>query len=85
MKVFAASLVASTLLTGSIATATNLAHAQGTIEAIDPTKGFAPLVEHVMPSVVSVEVKFQPPQLPTDPEDVPPTAARILRAVPAIP
>lgn len=70
LKVFAAGLVASTLLTGAIAT-TNLAQAQGTIEAIDPTKGFAPLVEHVMPSVVSVEVKFKPASA-DNAEDVPP-------------
>jgi serine protease Do len=54
MTVFAAALVASTLLTGSFAVA------QGKIEAIDPTKGFAPLVEHVMPSVVSVDVQIKP-------------------------
>ncbi len=70
LKVFAAALVASTLLTGAIAT-TNMANAQGTIEAIDPTKGFAPLVEHVMPSVVSVEVKFKPASSDSA-EDVPP-------------
>ncbi len=70
LKVFAAALVASTLLTGAIAT-TNMANAQGTIEAIDPTKGFAPLVEHVMPSVVSVEVKFKPASADTS-EEVPP-------------
>ncbi len=70
LKLFAAGLIASTLLTGTIA-ATSVVHAQGTISAIDPTKGFAPLVEHVMPSVVSVEVKFKP--VSTDsPEDVPP-------------
>ena len=28
------------------------------VEAIDPTKGFADLVERVMPAVVSVQVKF---------------------------
>ena len=61
LGIFAASLVASTLLTGSLAVTTApTAFAQGKIEAIDPTKGFAPLVEHVMPSVVSVEVKYQP-------------------------
>jgi serine protease Do len=70
LKFFAASLVASTLLTGTIAV-TNIAHAQGTISAIDPTKGFAPLVEHVMPSVVSVEVKFKPASA-DKPEDIPP-------------
>jgi serine protease Do len=61
MGVFAVSLLASTLLTGSFAVGTSRqAVAQGTISMIDPTKGFAPLVEHVMPSVVSVEVKYQP-------------------------
>jgi serine protease Do len=70
LKLFAAGLVASTLLTGTIA-ATSIAQAQGTIEAIDPTKGFAPLVEHVMPSVVSVEVKYQPASADTA-EDTPP-------------
>jgi serine protease Do len=60
LKVFAASLVASTLLTGAVAIHSIPASAQGKIEAIDPTKGFAPLVDHVMPSVVSVEVKYQP-------------------------
>jgi serine protease Do len=70
LKVFAASLVASTLLTGAIAVAP-VAYAQGVIEAIDPTKGFAPLVEHVMPSVVSVEVKYQPAAA-SDSDDIPP-------------
>jgi serine protease Do len=73
MKVFAASLVASTLLTGSLALSTSpSAMAQGVIESIDPTKGFAPLVEHVMPSVVSVEVKYQPAAASTDSQDLPP-------------
>jgi serine protease Do len=70
LKLFAAGLVASTLLTGTLAV-TGIAHAQGTIAAIDPTKGFAPLVEHVMPSVVSVEVKYQPASADSS-EDVPP-------------
>jgi serine protease Do len=75
LSVFAASLVASTLLTGSLALSTApSAFAQGTIAEIDPTKGFAPLVEHVMPSVVSVEVKFQPASAETgrNRADVPP-------------
>ncbi len=72
LSVFAASLVASTLLTGSVLVGTGpQAFAQGIIEAIDPTKGFAPLVEHVMPSVVSVEVKYQPASA-DNPEDIPP-------------
>jgi len=70
LKVFAAALVASTLLTGAMAVSQQ-ASAQGVIQTIDPTKGFAPLVEHVMPSVVSVEVKFQPAAA-TAPEDMPP-------------
>jgi serine protease Do len=75
MGVFAASLLASTLLTGSLAVSTApQAFAQGTIASIDPTKGFAPLVEHVMPSVVSVEVKYLPAAAESagDPADVPP-------------
>ena len=75
LSVFAVSLLASTLLTGSLALSTApSAFAQGVISAIDPTKGFAPLVEHVMPSVVSVEVKYQPAAADSaeNPEDVPP-------------
>ncbi len=75
MGVFAVSLLASTLLTGSLALSTApQAFAQGTIAMIDPTKGFAPLVEHVMPSVVSVEVKYQPAAADSagNPEDLPP-------------
>jgi serine protease Do len=57
-------LVAVGLLGASLVTAPNIsltpAFAQGTIQAIDPTKGFSPLVEHVMPSVVSVEVEYAP-------------------------
>ncbi len=75
LSVFGAALLASTLLTGSLAIGTTpQAFAQGTIAAIDPTKGFAPLVEHVMPSVVSVEVKFQPAAASGDDtaQDLPP-------------
>jgi serine protease Do len=37
-----------------------MAHAETAMAfAVDPTKSFAPLVEKVMPSVVSVEVKFK--------------------------
>jgi serine protease Do len=70
LKLFAAGLVASTLLTGSFAVS-SIVNAQGTITAIDPTKGFAPLVEHVMPSVVSVEVKYVPAAADSA-DDVPP-------------
>ncbi len=55
------SLVAVSLLGATLLTAPQIslpAFAQGTITAIDPTKGFSTLVEHVMPSVVSVEVEF---------------------------
>jgi serine protease Do len=75
LSVFAVALMASTLLTGSLAIGTApQAFAQGTIAAIDPTKGFAPLVDHVMPSVVSVEVKFQPAAATGDDgaQDLPP-------------
>jgi serine protease Do len=55
-------LVAVGLLGATLLTAPSImpfpAQAQGTIQAIDPTKGFSTLVEHVMPSVVSVEVEF---------------------------
>jgi serine protease Do len=70
LKLFAAGLFASTLLTGTLA-GIDIANAKGPIEAIDPAKGFGPLVEHVMPSVVSVEVKYQPASA-ENPEDVPP-------------
>ncbi len=52
------SLVAVGLLGATLLTSPSITHAQGTITAIDPTKGFSTLVEHVMPSVVSVEVEF---------------------------
>jgi serine protease Do len=76
LNVLAAGLVASTMLAGAVAVQSIPAFAQGKIEAIDPTKGFAPLVEHVMPSVVSVEVKFEPAAATrdgrNDMENVPP-------------
>jgi serine protease Do len=54
----AAALLGSTLLTGSVAISQTAAPI-APIEAIDPTKGFSALAEHVMPAVVSVEVRFQ--------------------------
>ncbi len=51
-----ASLLAGTVLTGPPSFAP-LAQAQQQ-QAIDPSRGFSELVERVMPSVVSVEVKF---------------------------
>jgi serine protease Do len=60
LGIFATSLLLSTLLTGAMTFSTmSQANAQGTIAAVDPTKGFSALADHVMPSVVSVEVKFQ--------------------------
>jgi serine protease Do len=59
MKILAAALMASTLVAGTVVIQTLPAFSQKAIEAIDPTKGFSSLVEHVMPAVVSVEVKFE--------------------------
>jgi serine protease Do len=55
---FAAGLLSATALTTSMVMAPpNQVHAQ--IQAsIDPTKGFADLVDRVMPAVISVEVKY---------------------------
>ena len=54
----AAGLLSATALTTSLIVAPpNDVHAQ--IQAtIDPTKGFADLVDRVMPAVISVEVKY---------------------------
>jgi serine protease Do len=84
MKVFAASLVASTLLTGAVAVHTLPVSAEGKIEAIDPTKGFSPLVEHVMPSVVSVEVKYAPATAEdgVNMDDIPPQMREFLEKNP---
>lgn len=56
----AAALMGSTLLTSStlLPLATS-AQAQAQTQIIDPTRSFAPLVEKVMPSVVSVQVKIE--------------------------
>ena len=54
---FAAGLLSATALTTSMVMAPHEVHAQ--IQAtIDPTKGFADLVDRVMPAVISVEVKY---------------------------
>ena len=54
----AAGLLSATALTTSLIVAPpSIVHAE-TQAAIDPTKGFADLVDRVMPSVVSVQVKF---------------------------
>jgi serine protease Do len=80
-RMLAAGLVASTLLSGAIAVST-VVHAQGTIAAIDPTKGFGPLVDHVMPSVVSVEVRYQPAAAEGGMQDVPPQMREFLEQFP---
>jgi serine protease Do len=68
----AAGLVASTMMTASVLVTTPV---QAAMEvAVDPTKSFAPLAEHVMPSVVSVQVKFAPAKADESPRtnDLPP-------------
>jgi serine protease Do len=54
----AAALMGSTLLTASTMLPL-AASAQAQTQIIDPTRSFAPLVERVMPSVVSVQVKIE--------------------------
>jgi serine protease Do len=58
LGLLAAGLLGSTLLTGGVALS-QPGEVIAPIEAIDPTKGFSTLAEHVMPAVVSVEVRFQ--------------------------
>jgi serine protease Do len=61
LGMFAAGLMAATALTAGVSaynTTPVQAQQQIEAEAIDPSKGFADLVERVMPAVVSVEVKF---------------------------
>ena len=56
----AAALMGSTLLTAStMLPLAASAQAQAQTQIIDPTRSFAPLVERVMPSVVSVQVKIE--------------------------
>ena len=58
MGLLGTALLGSTILAGSmLAPAPQLAHAAVT-STIDPSKGFSQLVDQVMPTVVSVEVKF---------------------------
>lgn len=59
MGLVAASLVASTALVGSMALLPPPPASAEAIQAIDPTRGFSVLVDHVMPAVVNVEVKIQ--------------------------
>ena len=61
LALFAAGLLAATAMVGVTLTVPSTpATAQNQIqaEAIDPTRGFADLVDRVMPAVVSVQVKF---------------------------
>jgi serine protease Do len=58
LGLFTAGLLGATVLTSTlIVVPPQLVHAEQ-MAPIDPTRSFAPLVERVMPSVVSVEVKF---------------------------
>jgi serine protease Do len=54
----AALLSSATLFGANMLPMPQSALAAPLVTAIDPTKGFSPLVEHVMPAVVSVEVKI---------------------------
>jgi serine protease Do len=58
----AAALLGSTVMTSAMLVPQPHAAFADTAAAlaVDPTKSFAPLVERVMPAVVSVEVKFKP-------------------------
>ena len=61
LGLFAAGLLAATaMVAATVAVPSTPATAQNQLqaEAIDPTRGFADLVDRVMPAVVSVEVKF---------------------------
>ena len=55
---FAAGLLSATALTTSLVVAPHAEVRAETQGAIDPSKGFADLVDRVMPAVISVEVKF---------------------------
>lgn len=70
LGLLAAGLLTSTLLTGGVALS-QPGQVIGPIEAIDPTKGFSTLAEHVMPAVVSVEVRFQQTAGDGDMRDMP--------------
>ena len=59
---FAAGLLAATAIVGGISVLPSTpATAQNQLQAaaIDPSHGFADLVDRVMPAVVSVEVKYR--------------------------
>jgi serine protease Do len=70
LGLLAAGLLGSTLLTGGVALS-QPGQVIGPIEAIDPTKGFSTLAEHVMPAVVSVEVRFQQTASDGDTQNMP--------------
>ena len=55
----AAGLLGSTILTSAMLVPTPVLAQTQTQVAMDPTRSFAPLVERVMPSVVSVQVKIE--------------------------
>ncbi len=55
----AAGFLSSTAIVGSMVVVPPRIVQAETMQPIDPTKGFSPLVEHVMPSVVSVTVKIK--------------------------
>jgi serine protease Do len=81
LGLFAAGLLVATALTTAVAVLPSTpVHAQQQLQAaaIDPSKGFADLVDRVMPAVVSVKVHFVnaaadggPPAMPDIPEDSP--------------
>ena len=58
MGLLAAGLLSATALTTSLVVAPPVQVRAEAQAAIDPTKGFADLVDRVMPSVISVQVKF---------------------------
>ena len=58
MGLLAAGLLSATALTTSLVVAPPVQVRAESQTAIDPAKGFADLVDRVMPSVISVEVKF---------------------------
>ena len=60
LGLMAAALMGSTLLTASTFMPHSMqAQAQSQTQIVDPTRSFAPLVDKVMPSVVSVQVKIE--------------------------
>ncbi len=54
-----AGLLSTSAIVGTLAFAPPLVVQAGSMQAIDPSMGFSQLVDQVMPSVVSVEVKIQ--------------------------